>query len=484
MPARNRWAVVAILIGFVGLVELVVDSVLDPVLPFPQSTIVVVATFAVVATLAARWAFNTIDRLTGAIVQRNAELEGRNAALRALYAVSLDVSRHADPQQTIASIASHARTLVHVDGALIVLREGDAGLCLQAGDPPTMFSGPACGVEHGEIDRVDAISAFLPDGVQVVLDSPITRGGEAIGYLALASRSRREFGSAEREMLDALATQAGIALEAAHLHQEIQALAIRGERARIAREMHDGLAQVLGYVNTKSQAVEGLLEASRTSEARAQLTELAAAARSVYVDVREAILNLTAPSPEGMNLGAALEDYASRYAESSKLAVRTQVAPDAAEAPVSAATKAEVFRIVREALTNVRKHASANRVLIAVERDERDLIVRVADDGRGFDPSLVGVGPENWPHFGLAGMRERAATVGGRIEWRSNPGSGTEIELHVPLLPNGNWGRTNAHPGDGAHPVEGLPDPPGAPPVQGVDRLVSGSHANVAREGD
>jgi signal transduction histidine kinase len=129
------------------------------------------------------------------------------------------------------------------------------------------------------------------------------------------------------ETLSALATQAGLALEAARLQNELQVLAIQGERERIAREMHDGLAQVLGYVNTKSQAVEEMLAAGRVDEARRLLAELAAAARSVYVDVREAILSLSDAGAFRSGLAAALEEYAALYAESSKLAVHFHTSP-------------------------------------------------------------------------------------------------------------------------------------------------------------
>jgi signal transduction histidine kinase len=240
------------------------------------------------------------------------------------------------------------------------------------------------------------------------------------------------------ETLSALAIQAGLAIEAGRLHGQLRNLAVQGERERIAREMHDGLAQVLGYVNTKSQAVEELLAAGRVPEARRQLAELAAAARSVYVDVREAILNLTTPVPPDRGLAAALEEYAAAYAESSKLAVRFVAGPPASRAVLSAAAQAEVFSIAREALTNVRKHARAQRVTVEVALQGEELILRITDDGVGFEADVLSVGPERWPHFGLAGMRERAESVGGSIVWHSRLGAGTEVELHVPVG-GGRW---------------------------------------------
>jgi signal transduction histidine kinase len=151
------------------------------------------------------------------------------------------------------------------------------------------------------------------------------------------------------------------------------------------------------------------------------------------VDVREAILSLSTPVPADRGIAAALEEYAALYAESSKLAVRFHASPEAVAAKLSAVAQAEVFSIAREALTNVRKHARAHRVGLDLALDDSDLILRIEDDGAGFDADLLAAGPERWPHFGLAGMRERAQSVGGRIVWHSRHGAGTTVELHVPV---------------------------------------------------
>ena len=198
-----------------------------------------------------------------------------------------------------------------------------------------------------------------PDLATARLEAPLQRAGETIGLLMVGSRLERGFEVDEVETLSSLANQAAIAIENARLQARLRELAVVAERERIAREMHDGLAQVLGYVNTKSQAIEELLVAGRTDEARDQLAELAAAARSIYVDVREAILGLRSPVIPGLGLVAAVEDYAARFAEASKIAVHVD-APDAARRlDLAPDVEAQVFRIVQEALTNVRKHSGA-----------------------------------------------------------------------------------------------------------------------------
>ena len=205
--------------------------------------------------------------------------------------------------------------------------------------------------------------------------------------------------------------------------------AVQEERERIAREMHDGLAQVLGYVNTKAQAVEELLATGHTQEARTHLAQLSSAARSVYVDVREAILGLTRPVATRDGIVRALEDYAAQYVDASKVAVSVDAEPATRTLRLSPDVETQVFRIVQEALTNVRKHAAAARVHLGVALRSDGLVVTVADDGVGFTPGRAAA---DWPHYGMQGIRARAAAIGATADWRSTLGGGTSFTLTLP----------------------------------------------------
>jgi two-component system nitrate/nitrite sensor histidine kinase NarX len=461
MYPRRRWAVVFGAILLVGVVEALSDSLLDTVLPFPLDTFFVLGVVAAVAIVAAWYAFRLIDRLTGDLFERHEALKYRNAALRAVYDVSLAVSGQADPDETLAAIVEHARRLLGVDAALLVLCGPEDELSLRAvSAAPGVLAGETPMPEGGASGKAPALGSggevarYVAPGYSVRLEVPIGHGEARIGTLGLVTALPRRFSDSDVDTLSALATQVNLALEAARLRDELRILAIQGERERIAREMHDGLAQVLAYVNTKSQAVDEMLADGRVAEARKQLGELAAAARSVYVDVREAILNLSPPVLPERGLSSALEEYAARYAESSKLAVRFEATAEANRAPLSAEVQTEVFGVAREALTNVRKHARAQRVTVALARDGSEVVLRISDDGVGFDSEKAGSGPEKWPHFGLAGMRERAEAVGGRIVWRSQPGSGSTVELRVPVaLVRGGPDRRLFGPSDEATPI-------------------------------
>jgi signal transduction histidine kinase len=308
--------------------------------------------------------------------------------------------------------------------ALLVLMRSDATPRLAAtSGPPDAFS------PTGTLQGSDFRRFVDPELLQAVLAAPIQRGAASIGTLVVGARTPRAYGVSAVETMASLASQAAIAIENDRLMGQLRELAVRGERERIAREMHDGLAQVLGYVNTKSQAVEELLAAGRIDAARNQLRELAAAARSVYVDVREAILGLTSPIAPERGLVGAVEEYARRFSEASKLVVMVDASDATNDVRLTPEVQAQTFRILQEALTNVRKHAAAHRVRVSLDVADDQLRVRVDDDGRGMsEADDVG----GWPRYGLTSMRERAAGMGGSIELMPQP-HGTRVELRVPL---------------------------------------------------
>ena len=194
----------------------------------------------------------------------------------------------------------------------------------------------------------------MPASAVVRLSAPLRRGEGTIGLLAIGAAAPRGFDADEVETLAALANQAAIALEHDRLERRLRELAVVEERERIARELHDGIAQVLGYVNTKSLAIDEYLAGGRVGEARSQVTELGAAARAVYVDVREAILGLRSPIEPGVGLGGAIEAHARRVAADSRFALELSIPPDARHLRLDAETEGQVYRIVQEALTNVR----------------------------------------------------------------------------------------------------------------------------------
>jgi signal transduction histidine kinase len=297
-------------------------------------------------------------------------------------------------------------------------------------------SSPDPGANGGESSGAPAADEILrfvkPRHAVARLAAPLQRGGRTIGLLAVGASEARSFDADALETLSSLANQATIALENARLEARLRDLAVVGERERIARELHDGLSQVLGYVNTKSQAVDGFLAAGRVDDARVQLGELSAAARSIYVDVRETILGLRSPIGPAAGLVAAIRAHATGVAESAKLAIRVHATKDVESARLDPEVETQTFRIVAEALTNVRKHAGARRVTVDLRTADGALTVTIRDDGRGF---AAGGPQDGRPHYGLRSMTERATAIGGTLALENGPDGGAVVRLATPFRP-------------------------------------------------
>jgi signal transduction histidine kinase len=421
-----RWLSVVAPVVAVAIIELVSDGLLDEMFPFPLDTIVVVVLVAGLAWAFTRMAFGRIDRLSEELRARNADLERREASARALHRVSVAVAALPDLDEILALIVGQARELLAADVAILLLYGQDGVGRL------TATSGPDDAFDRAGGFAGDEATRFVrPDLATARLEAPLQRAGATIGLLMVGSRLEHGLAADEVETLSSLANQAAIATENARLQARLRELAVVAERERIAREMHDGLAQVLGYVNTKSQAIEELLAAGRTDEARTALSELAAAARSIYVDVREAIIGLRSPVVPGVGLVAAVEDYVVRFAEAAKIAIRVG-APDAARRlELAPDVEAQVFRIVQEALTNVRKHAGARRAEVVFSLDEGLLDVVISDDGRGI---VASPSHADRPQYGLRAMRERADSIGARVDWANAADGGCRVHLTVPTV--------------------------------------------------
>jgi len=427
MFGRLRWLTVLLPVLLVGAIELVSDSVLDEVFPLPLDALLVVVVVGILACAFSTIAFRRIDTLAGALASKNAELEARNASARALHRVSVAITALAGLDEILRAVVDQARSLLGADVAILLLNEPDGSVACRAANGPAEAIHPA-----GNLAGEDIARFVEPSYAVARLAAPLQRGGTTIGLLAVSAAAERNFGVDDVETLASLASQAAVALENARLQGRLRELAVVAERERIGREMHDGLAQVLGYVNTKSQAVEHLLAAGRVEEAQAQLDELADAARSVYVDVREAILGLRSPiAADG--LVAALEAYVGPYATASKLAVSLDVSPEARRVELSPEVEIQAFRVLQEALTNVRKHSGAGRVDVRAAVRDGALVLSVTDDGRGLETPPAS--PGDWPHYGLVAMRERAEAAGATLALLGPPGGGTEVRLALPLRP-------------------------------------------------
>ncbi|MDQ3856712.1 MAG: PAS domain-containing sensor histidine kinase [Chloroflexota bacterium] len=211
---------------------------------------------------------------------------------------------------------------------------------------------------------------------------------------------------------------------------ERRELAIVEERARIAREMHDSVAQVLGYVSMKAQAAQRLIDHGQAELAASEVAQLAQAAQVAYSDVREDILGLRSSMAVDRGLLDALRAYLDQWQTQSGISVELRTSQmDGTH--LSPSAELQLLRIVQEALTNTRKHSGATHAEVSIRETDGNIEVAIEDDGTGFDPQQPA--RSMGPHFGLAVMRERAEAAGGALRIDSGRRRGTRVIVCLPV---------------------------------------------------
>jgi signal transduction histidine kinase len=408
-------------------------------------TAVIVASFAYAV-------FAVVSRLEQRIVAQNRELEQRNEELGALLAVGRAASSSLERSELLDEAMAAILEFTRADAAEVWL-QGEGGELTLAGrrglaeeaftDRTRVRSGeglPGLTAERGvpvvvrdlsSDPRVarDSLRAF---GFQSYCGLPLRHGGETVGVLGVAALDPGKLSSkAELRLLEGIAERLATAIENSLLHGRVLDGAVLEERMRLARDLHDGLAQVLGYINMQTHAIDKLLESNDTIAARAELDRLDDVARDVYRDVREEILGLRVSLPR-QGLVPALRSYLAEYEPMTATVLHLEVDDGVESCELPPSTEIQLVRIVQEALSNIRKHARAASASVRLSADGDGLTVEVSDDGRGFDP--MDSEPTGWPRFGLRTMRERAQAIGGRFDLDSRPAQGTRVVVHVPLV--------------------------------------------------
>jgi len=215
----------------------------------------------------------------------------------------------------------------------------------------------------------------------------------------------------------------------ARLLEQERVVATLQERERLARELHDSVGQVLGYLSMQAQTASKRLRDGDTGKTEELLSRLASVAQHAHADVRESILALRAASSADWaflpTLRHYLEDFETQYGVATEL--RTDGVTDDLLPPHAGV---QLLRVIQEAMSNARRHGRPALISITFERCVDDARITVADDGDGFDPAA---GDDREGHFGLGFMRERMAQIAGDVTIESQPGAGTRVYLTAPL---------------------------------------------------
>jgi signal transduction histidine kinase len=258
-----------------------------------------------------------------------------------------------------------------------------------------------------------------------LLGVPIRVAGSIVGNFYLTEKvGESEFGEDDQQLVEMFALHAGIAIQNARLHRDVQQLAIVDERLRISRDLHDGIIQSIYAVSLSLEDVPELIDHD-PPQAVTRVDRAIDRLHTTIGDIRTFIVGLG-------GLAGALEAMTSELAAGSDV----QFDLDLTDVPqldgrLSPEAAHELVQIAREAVSNVARHSGATRASLSIKLDREGATLQVVDDGSGFDPQQrLGSG-----HFGLANLRQRAAAIAGTLAIESEAGKGTRIIVRMPLTP-------------------------------------------------
>jgi signal transduction histidine kinase len=259
------------------------------------------------------------------------------------------------------------------------------------------------------------------------LGMPIMASGAAVGRLYLTNKlGAAEFSTEDQALVEMFALHAGIAIENARLHDQVRRFAVVDERDRISRDLHDSVIQAI-YAQTLSLDDVPELVQTEPEHAARRVDDAIDALHAVIRDIRNFIFGLR---PVLLESGSIVEGFHALAAELRRGGVEVSVilAGDEEDLDLPIAIVAELLAVVREALSNVARHATAERAEIELTAAPDEIRLQVTDDGRGFEPDDA---PEHG-HHGLANMRARVVKLGGTFVVSSAPGSGARIIVILP----------------------------------------------------
>lgn len=362
------------------------------------------------------------------VAEKTADLERKNQSLSLLYETTRLLSERPLDAATLQTVLANLGRALGAEGAVICSRHAGCahGLPL-AGDEALradLYDRDRCAqcVNDG---RLASRTEMTDRGERRIVSVPLVDGGVAYGVMPVRLPPGRALEGWQLELAQTIGCHIGAALAAAERREEHQRLALLEERSAIARELHDSLAQSLSYTKIQLTRLSALLAAGGDPQAaQAVLDELREGVASAYRQLRE-LLTTFRMKVGGASFDAALREVVADFQRRSGLAVT--IDGELAGVELSANAQIHVLQIVREALTNVEKHARARGVSVRLQRGgDGGFGVDIEDDG-------IGIASDTSPaqHFGLDIMRDRAALLGGAIEIGRRSPRGTRVSLRV-----------------------------------------------------
>ncbi|MFE2719865.1 GAF domain-containing sensor histidine kinase [Streptomyces mirabilis] len=389
--------------------------------------------------------------------------QGPRSGLYAVSSALLAMSRHLEVRDVLKTIVASARELLDARYAALGVPDDHGGFAQFVVDGVSDAQWKAIGPlprQHGILaamlhearperladvrkdPRFEGWPAAHPD-MSDFLGLPIRDGDEVIGVLFLANKNRTKekekenqkdssapdggcgFTEDDEELLTILAQHAAIALTNARLYERSRELTIAEERSRLAHELHDAVSQKLFSLRLTAQAAAALVDRD-PARAKGELHQVAMLAAEATEELRAAVIELRPAALDEDGLVATLRTQIQVLDRAHS--ARVTFAGHGVRA-LPAAQEEAVLRVAQEALHNALRHSGAGRVDVTLEKRGTGTVLRVSDDGSGFEPTAIRAAGR---HLGLVSMRDRSSGVGGTLSVESAPGKGTTIEMEVP----------------------------------------------------
>lgn len=385
--------------------------------------------------------------LEAQVQTKTQHIEAQRARLEALYEVSAFLAHANTIDELAQGFATKVCAVMKADAVAVRWSdEANQRSLMLASDcfPPDMVA-----TERSLIAGACACGSLLPDartrvipllaqeaapmrrcarvGYQSLVSVPIRLQQRLLGEFDLFFRGPVTLNDEEVALLDALASHLASALEGLRADALEREAAVGEERALLARELHDSIAQSLAFLKIQVQLLRSATQRGQMDQVHSILDELDVGVRESINDVRELLVHFRTRTNTG-DIGQALQETMQKFEHQTGLPTRLELHGEGL--PLPADVQVQVLHVVQEALSNARKHAGASHIGLEVHKGECWRFM-VHDDGAGFDPERL----PSEAHVGLRIMRERAARIGAEVAVTSSAGAGTTVTLTLPPHP-------------------------------------------------
>jgi len=373
-------------------------------------------------------------------LDRVARLADANSLLADLHRVAQTLPASLDLGDVLDSTLSRLRGLVDHDGAIILTREEADGVWKVAGQRGLGMSGELAveamteavseAIRRQRLVRLPADPApglAMGSGSKAGIYVPLLARGRVIGLLGVESRTAARFSERDVQILRGFVEPVALAIDNALWFDRIKTMAADEERTRIARDLHDRIGQSLAYLAVE---VDRMIRRDAAAEPNTDnLCRLRDDIRGVVTEVRETLSDLRSDVTDQRDFGDTVDEFVRRLSERSGLNITLSL--DAARR-LPILQEREMWRIAKEALINIERHADASNATLRWRCDDGGALLEVIDDGKGLPARSADGRLGRSDSYGLLGMRERADSVGATLELISKPGEGTTVRCFLP----------------------------------------------------